>query len=336
MSPAVWLAKEVAWHPTNSLEPKGALFGADVVDLFGKSGDPSFGISVLGNLGVDVGLLDGIQPRGKIRAEEREAFYQIMQAVGKLAPSVFADIAKATLPAVRKEWESKLDAEKDPKRTALAKLAADRAANGLYSVAPLFNEPESQIGHLIVVEGRVRRAVRVEVGEKPGGGQSEVARRFGIDHYYEMEVFTDDSQNYPLVFCVRQLPEDFPTNGDVDVPVRVAGFFFKDWLYRTRHIGDAEDGDAPNGNGRPQYAPLLIGAQPTVLSEPDQGNRGAGQVVGGVLFVLVLAGIWGVAMWYARGDRRFRDRNMAANYSLPPGETLNDLKLPDSAESMTK
>jgi hypothetical protein len=291
---------------------------------------------VLGNLGVDAGLLDDVQPRGKIRAEEREAFYQIMQAVGKFAPSVYDDIAKATLPAVRKEWESKLAAERDPKKKALAKLAADRAAKGLYCVAPLFNEPESQIGHVIVVEGRARRAVRVEVGEKPGGGQSDVARRFGIDHYYEMEVFTDDSQNYPLVFCVRRLPENFATNGEVDVAVRVAGFFFKDWLYRTRHLSDADDGDGPSETGRPQYAPLLIGAEPTVLSQPEQSNSGTGQVVGGVVFVLALASIWGVAMWFARGDRRFRERNLAANYSLPPGESLNDLKLSESAETMTK
>jgi hypothetical protein len=331
MSPAVWLAKEVAWHPSKSLDQGGELFGTDIVDLFGKKGDPRFGVSVLGNLDVDVGLLDDIQPRGKIRAEEREAFYQVMKAVGQFAPSVYEDIAKATLPAVLKDWQQRLAAEKDPKRQALAKLAVDRASKGRYSVAPLFNEPESRIGHLIVVEGRARRAVRVEVGEKPGGGQSDIARRFGIDHYYELEVFTDDSQNYPLVFCVRELPEGFPTSGEIDVPVRVAGFFFKDWLYRSRHSGDSDDDDSPGDAGRPQYAPLLIGPEPTMLAVPEQAKRGTGQLVEGVLFVLALASIWGVAVWFARGDRRFRQQTLAANYELPPGESLNDLDLPTSA-----
>jgi hypothetical protein len=330
MSPAIWLAKEVAWHPTSSLEPESPWFRPDIVDLFGKNGDPRFGISVLGNLGVDVGLFDDIEPRGKIRAEERESFYQIMQAVGTCAPSDYAEIAKATLPNVRKEWEQRLDAEKDPKRKALAQLALDRAKRGLYSVAPLFNEPESQIGHLIQVEGRARRAVRVEVGERPGGGPSDVARRFGLDHYYEIEVFTDDSQNYPLVFCVRKLPDNFPAIGSVDVPVRVTGFFFKDWLYRTRHASDPNNGGTANDTGRAQYAPLLIGPEPIVLATPDQSGRGIGQIVGSILFVLAVAGIWGVAAWFARGDRRFRQHTLAPNYALPPGESLNDLKVPEA------
>jgi hypothetical protein len=79
----------------------------------------------------------------------------------------------------------------------------------------------------------------------------------------------------------------------------------------------------------------LIGSEPTVLATPEQGASRTGQVVGGVIVVLALAGIWGVAILFARGDRRFRQRTLASNYSLPPGESLNDLKVPDSAESIT-
>ncbi len=328
-SPSVWLAKEVAWHPSKSLEPDAELFGPDIVELFGKKGDPRFGISVLGNLGVDVGLLDGIQGRGRIRAEEREIFYQMMRAVGQFAPSVYVDIAQATLPAVRKHWEQALTVEIDAKRRALAKVAASRAAEGRYSVAPLFNEPESQIGRLIVVDGRARRIVRVELGEKLGGGQNDVARRFGINHYYEMEVFTDDSQNYPLIFCVRKIPDDFPKGGMIDVPVRVAGFFFKDWLYRTRRSGNEEVADeTPGGAGRAQYAPLLIGNEPVVLAAPRRGRAGIGRIIAGSLFLLALGGIWAAAAWFARDDRRFRERTPAANFSLPPGQSLNELNVP--------
>jgi hypothetical protein len=326
-SPAVWLTKEVGWHPGNSLSPDNKTFGPSIAELFGKNGDPRFGISLLGNLGVDVGLLDDVQSRGRIRAEEREAFYQIMQAVGNFNPTIYADIAQATLAAVRKDWDKKLAAEKDPKRRALAKAASDRAKEGRYSVAPLFNEPENQIGRLIVVDGRARRAVRVEVGEKPGGGQSDVARRFGIDHYYELEVFTDDSQNYPLVFCVRSLPENFPREGVFDVPVRVAGFFFKDWLYRTRHAEDDNAVDGGQGTaGRAQYAPLLIGPEPAVLASPERAIRGAGQLIGGVLFMIAVASILGVAWWLARSDRR--QQFSATSYEVPPGQSLNDLNLP--------
>jgi hypothetical protein len=34
------------------------------------------------------------------------------------------------------------------------------------------------------------------------------------------------------------------------------------------------------------------------------------------------------AVWFARDDRRFRERTPAANYALPPGQSLNDLNLP--------
>jgi hypothetical protein len=173
----------------------------------------------------------------------------------------------------------------------------------------------------------------VEVGTKRGGGQSDVVYHYGIDHYYEMEVFTDDSQNYPLVFCVSRLPANLPTTGTIDVPVRVAGFFFKDWLYTTRRAAAAHE--ESNRGGHPQYAPLLIGAEPQVLATPQPGKRGIGQFVGGVLFVLALAAIWGVAVWYARGDRKFRKSVLAPRFSLPPGESLNDLNLPATDEPMT-
>jgi hypothetical protein len=193
----------------------------------------------------------------------------------------------------------------------------------------LFNDPDPQIGQLIVVDGAARRVVRVEVGARAdGGGTSDVARRFGIDHYYEMEVFTDDSQNYPLVFCVRELPAGFPTGGSIHVPVRLAGFFFKDWLYHTRGSGQSEV-----AGGRGQYAPLLIGRSPLVLAMQQNGGNVAQFVLGG-LFVVALAGIWAVAAWYARGDRQFRASVLAERFSLPPGQSLNEMNLSAADEPM--
>jgi hypothetical protein len=190
----------------------------------------------------------------------------------------------------------------------------------------LFNAPQEQIGQLAVVDGVARRVVRVEVGSRPpDDGPSDVASRFGFDHYYEMEVYTDDSQNYPLVFCMRELPTGFSVGGNLHAPVRVAGFFFKDWLYRTRKSG--VDGDA----GQPQYAPLLIGRAPLVL--PAQAGSGeAARLVGGGLFLLALVVFVAAIAWLARDDRRFRQRTPSSHFSLPPGQSLNDLSVPDTAE----
>jgi hypothetical protein len=323
--PIIWLAKEVAWYPGKPAESNEELFQPDVSELFGEKPDPLLGKSILGSLGMDVGQLDLVQSRGRIRPEEREAFYQILGAVAKTNPHTLADLAKTNLIGVHEFWKSRLISEQDNSRRALAREAANRAAHGQYSAAALFNDPQSQIGQLVVVDGAARRVVRVEVGAAADGdSQSDIARRFGLDHYYEIEVFTDDSQNYPLVFCVRELPEGFPTGDSLHVPVRVAGFFFKDWLYRTRGGGE---GDKPADLDDPaQYAPLLIGSAPLVIAEEKGG--GAGRWIGGGLFLLALGAIWATAAWFARGDRQFRERTQAASYSLPIGESLNDLHVP--------
>jgi hypothetical protein len=237
------------------------------------------------------------------------------------------------LPAVKRLWEREAQVG-DAARKSLAKEVVRRAEDGRYSVAPLFNEPAAQIGRLFVFDGVARRVVRIEVGTAPDGRPSDVLERFAIDHYYEMEVFSDDSQNYPLVFCVRELPAGFPTGGDLHVPVRIAGFFFKDWLYRTRGSGQSErEMPAAEGGERSQYAPLLIGKAPIVLATVEGGGE-VSRVVAGGLFLLALAGIWAAAVWYARDDRRFRQRTPAANYSLPPGQSLNELNLPVPEEPM--
>jgi hypothetical protein len=40
-----------------------------------------------------------------------------------------------------------------------------------------------------------------------------------------------------------------------------------------------------------------------------------------------LAGIWAVGWWLAREDRRFVRGTLAERYSLPEGESLNNLNL---------
>jgi hypothetical protein len=227
---------------------------------------------------------------------------------------------------MKKEWAHQ--GKSDSRRNALANEVLRRADEGRYSVAMLFNDPEPQIGRLFVFDGLARRAVRVEVPH-------DISERYGFDHYYELEVFTDDSQNYPLIFCVRELPESFPVGSDIRVPVRVPGFFFKNWLYNTtgRPLSGKATGDGPTGS-QAQFAPLLIGSSPIVL-QTQQAAPLAGSYVLGGLFVLALVGIWGAAVWFARDDRRFRERTPSAKYELPPGQSLNDLNLAAMEEPMS-
>jgi hypothetical protein len=322
---AVWLAKEIAWHPGKP-EDDDSQFGQTAGDLFYDKPDDTFGKAVLGAIGMDVGLFDVVEPRGKIRAEERDAFYRLLRCMKDVSDSQLVRFAQNNLPSVRKDWERQLFMAGNAERATLAKEVVSRAAEGRYSVAPLFNDPERQVGRLFVFDGAARRCVRVEVGDRAADGAPiDAAGNFGIDHYYELHVFTDDSQNYPLVFCMRGLPSGFPTGASIHVPVRVAGFFFKDWLYRTRGPGDGDAEQALAKSERAQFAPLLIGRSPIVLEMPQGGAR-LGQYVAGGIFVLALAGICAAAVIYARGDRRFRERVVAASFSPPPGQSLNDLQ----------
>ena len=66
----------------------------------------------------------------------------------------------------------------------------------------------------------------------------DIVARFGIDHYYQVSLFTDDSYDkhwnpQPLTFCLRELPEGMPYGNlpRYGETVRMAGFFFKTWSY---------------------------------------------------------------------------------------------------------
>jgi hypothetical protein len=316
-SAAVWLAKELAWHPTVVDEPRVSL-----------------GESILGSLGMDVGLLDVVRSRGSIHTIEREAFYQMLDAAGRIGAHQLSRSAQRNLDQMRQRWVGEAKKTTDKPGRALAHEVVRRADQGRYSVAPLFNDPEQNTGQIFTFDGVARQVLRIEVGTRPDAGPSDVARRFGIDHYYEIQIFTDDSQNYPLVFCMRELPAGFPIGGNLHVPVRMAGFFFKDWLYTTRGTASADPGDTDAHASRSQFAPLLIGRSPLSLQIENEGGNVA-RLVGGSLFLLGLVGFGAVAWWFSRDERRFSQRRRNAGFLWDPGQSLKGLNVDAEIEPIT-
>ncbi len=65
-------------------------------------------------------------------------------------------------------------------------------------MVPLFNEPASQRGRLVLLSGSARDVLRVDVPDR------DIQERFGIRHYYQVHLFTDDSQGNSLIICVRE------------------------------------------------------------------------------------------------------------------------------------
>ncbi len=333
-----FVARRIAWHP----------------DKIGESSDdePSgvrLGLTVLGGLGMDVGLWDEVQNRQAITGRDREAFYQLLDAVERLDVDEVTRLARRGLTLSKPGWQSdeqalvarvaELNAQRDQAtsddrrataertlRQAEQRLAGVRhalasAEAGKFSVAPLFNQPEEQFGRLMVLEGVARRALRVDIS-----ADRDVRDRFGIDHYFEVDIFTDDSQNNPIVFCVRHLPAGFPTGEAISEQVRLAGFFFKSWAFRSRRptevVGEGGRADRPR-----QLAPLLVAREPTWLQAPTPAPSLFSGLIAGGLFLVVLVVVWLGASAWGRNDRRFRHRVIDKIYSPETGTSLDDLHL---------
>ncbi len=296
--PAIVFARTVpdAWKRGEPLNARAGAFGLflklgsespdEPLPIFVTSRVAWYPATLLGDLGMDVGLLDDLRP-GRLTSRNRECFYQMLAAVGRAEPGQLLAEAANRL---------------------------ERTGKKRFSVVPLFNDPLAQQGRLVLLSGTARQVIRIRVGDE------DIVSRFGIDHYYQVFLFTEDSQGNPLVFCVRDLPDGMPRgeNPQFAESVTAAGFFFSKWAYRSRELGDGPTSQA----GR--QAPLLIGrsllwhprSQPA--SSPFLGAIAAG------LFVLALLGVW-FALWrYSRSDRQFYEKTIAGRLA------------PDSAVSLDR
>lgn len=193
----------------------------------------------------------------------------------------------------------------------LADEALTPASGSTTAVAPLFNEPAKQRGKQVVIEGNARRAVKINLTDEA------LVERFGLDHYFELEVFTDDSQGSPLVACVRQLPADFPLGDAIYERVRVGGFFFKVWAYELNFPGEQPPAVKPVKK-RYQLAPLILGKSVRRLPRPAVVTATGSGAISAALFAAALAAgvVW---LWLQqRDDRQHAARRRAAAVPSDP------------------
>jgi hypothetical protein len=114
----------------------------------------------------------------------------------------------------------------------------------------LFNRPHETRGKPVLLRGAAKRIVPTPVTD------SEVHSLFGIDHYYQIFLYTEQSRGNPVVVCVRSVPEGMPV-GDAagfSEQITVAAVPYKLWIYET-----------PSG---PHYAPILVGRSVTWHPSP--------------------------------------------------------------------
>ena len=122
--------------------------------------------SPLANWGMDYAMLEGIQDDSALSATDHGAFYRMLQLAKR------ADPARLNHEAVL--W--------------------DASEQG---VPALFRDPAGQRGRLVRISGAARRVVRVPIDDPAA------VSRLGKDHYYEIDLVAEGSQNHPLVFCAR-------------------------------------------------------------------------------------------------------------------------------------
>jgi hypothetical protein len=290
-APLLFVSERVAWHPT----------------------------TLLGFLSVDYGLFDGVRDRTPLT--EREVFYQLLASAGRMTDEYLQTQVDRLIRADRASLDRLVRNRDLPsKMRADAQRGWQRIQEGASDVAPLFDDPASQRGRFSVFQGEATRAVEVHVDDP------DVAKRFGIDHYYEIDFVTPDSENKPLVCCVTRIPPNLPLGNEIHEQVQVAGFFLKSAECASRSANPSSSGEAATVREKEakQITPLLVATTVTVLTPvrfqvPTQSL----QLAAGLL--LVFAG-FGSAMWYVQSsDRRVAAAAAIQQNSLPetigPNET---------------
>jgi len=263
-----------AWKQDAPMQERAAVFGVCVksykdTPIFAAPALQWFPDTWLGNLGFDVASFDQVpvsrvtelehhdeetnRRMFKFTESDWEPFYGLLRAVS------------ATSPGWLEEEAKKFDAEKP------------------VGVADLFNRPSETRGKPVLLRGTAKRVLPTPVTD------SEVRSLFGIDHYYQIYLFTEQSQGNPIVVCVGSLPEGMPVGdaADFSEPITVAAVPYKLWIYETL-------------SGQ-HYAPILVGRSPVWHPKPAVQRPPPEFITAfsyAVFFTLVL--IWFACRYWAR------------------------------------
>jgi hypothetical protein len=215
----------------------------------------------------------------------------------------------------------------------------DRAAMEKYSepfsLVDLLQNPQSQRGRIIDLTGHAQQVTKILVDDP------DVRERFGIDHYYEIDMFvqlpgqgarivdprdetkTLDYQQYPVTVCVRELPEGLTEPGKAGVyetvnrDVTLPAVFFKVWAVSTARVRQL-------GPDQMQFNPLLIGAEPQVLKYDQLAGPWLGYIVAAVFGVALIA-VW-LGVWRSqKGDQKFDQQTIRKQFEVQQGESLDEM-----------
>lgn len=234
----------------------------------------------LGSLGMDYSLFDGVQDGRKLVADDADAFYGMLAAVGRATPQGLE--------------------------------AAAQPSDVFALIDPQAGWLETHRGAAVRIHGTARRAIRIAVDEPYR------RRQIGSDHYWEVYVFVRTptavqvhgrlQDTYPFVCCFRELPPGMPNGERIAEDIDVSGFVFKRYRYPLSATATA---------GQQQESPLLISRSPRWLPDTEPAEtRQFDRIFGSGLIVVTLLLI-GVG-WAA--SRRPQRLPTPAQQIRPPAE----------------
>jgi hypothetical protein len=277
----VFAANRVAWHPAKV--------------------DPNLNVStdnvLLASAGFDVGLFDEVRRRNRkeIGGADRECFYQMLVAAGKL------DQAEVR-----------------------------RQADGKFELAPLLQQPENQHGRLMSVFGNARRITKIVVEDRDIKDRFHIDHYYQIDVFVPLgdqvvrlgkepsdadgPIFTN---SFPVTVCVLELPSGLTAEAELNESVSIPAFFFKLWAYKSGYVSSFNKDQL-------QLSPMFIGSAAELVVQQRTSNPWIG-LIAGLLFLAVLAGTW-YGLWrYNRGDRQFERTTLKRQFELEKGKSLDEM-----------
>jgi hypothetical protein len=188
-------------------------------------------------------------------------------------------------------------------------------------VVPLLKNPADHFGQILPVQGIARRALKVAVTD------SDIQTRFGIKHYYEIDLFVPlvgptlqfegDQKNaakavyentFPATLIVPALPAGLPEGENLHELIRADGVFFKIWTFRSGYT---------NRVGQLQRAPLFLSANARVVPAAPTANWVTSSLV--LVALGLTLGIAAVIAWaYGREDRLGRKKIAGRTKDISP------------------
>jgi len=137
-------------------------------------------------------------------------------------------------------------------------------------VRDAFNQAAACQGHVVSFAGHARRTQSFPVGEND----------YGFDQLYQIWLFDEESNHYPVMVVFSELPENLPVNiPDTQVldGVSVRGYYFKLWAYE--------------GEDKPHAIPMILAKTVEWNPPPSVRRKFPPWAYGGVI-VLGIVALW--------------------------------------------